>query len=72
MFHGYDKLTPLENHLPLPRLTEEILLESLDISPDFMKYYRSRLVARLGEDEEEVLELYRRGRRGEEWLTSFG
>ncbi|OCF36548.1 hypothetical protein I316_01798 [Kwoniella heveanensis BCC8398] len=62
-----------ENHHPLPMFTQQILNESLDISPSFMRSYRSRLVARLGEDEEEVVELDGKGRRGgEEWLPAFG
>ncbi len=62
-----------ENHHPLPRLAQEVLVESLDISPAFMKYYRARAVARLGEDDAEVAELDRRCRRGgEEWMPNFG
>ncbi|WRT67078.1 uncharacterized protein IL334_004044 [Kwoniella shivajii] len=62
-----------ENHLPLPMFTQQILNESLDISPAFLRYYRSRLVSKLGENEEEVQELDRRSRRSEcEWTPSFG
>ncbi|WVQ98673.1 hypothetical protein IAU59_005804 [Kwoniella sp. CBS 9459] len=62
-----------ENHHPLPMFTQQILNESLDISPSFMRSYRARLVSRLGEDEEEVVELDGKGRRGgEEWLPVFG
>ncbi|WVR05130.1 hypothetical protein IAU60_002142 [Kwoniella sp. DSM 27419] len=61
-----------ENHHPLPLFSQQILNESLDVSPPFLRYYRTRLVARLGEDEEEVRDLDRRGRRGgEDWLPSF-
>ena len=48
-------------------------MESLDISPVFMRCYRARLVARLGGDDVEVTELDRRNTRtGEEWMPSFG
>ncbi|ODN84759.1 hypothetical protein, variant [Cryptococcus amylolentus CBS 6039] len=61
-----------ENHHPLPIFTQEILNESLDISPSFLRYYRSRVAARVGDDVGEVLELDRRGRRSaDEWLPSF-
>ena len=37
-----------------------------------MRYYRGRLVSRVGEEDEEVVELDRRCRRGgEEWMPSF-
>ncbi|TYJ56567.1 hypothetical protein B9479_002659 [Cryptococcus floricola] len=62
-----------ENHHPLPIFIQEILNESLDISPSFLRYYRSRVAARVGDDVREVLELDRRGRRSaDEWLPSFG
>ena len=62
-----------ENHHPLPLLTAQILQESLELSPGFWRWYRSRLVGRLGEDGEEVAELDRRCRRAgsDEWLPSF-
>ncbi|RXK36721.1 hypothetical protein M231_06028 [Tremella mesenterica] len=61
-----------ENHHPLPRYTEQIFSESLDISPGFAKSYRSRLVARVGEDDDEVTHLDNKLRRGgEHWLPSF-
>ncbi|WVF72257.1 hypothetical protein IAT40_007069 [Kwoniella sp. CBS 6097] len=61
-----------ENHHPLPMFTQQILNESLDVSPSFMRSYRARLVSRLGEDEQEVVELDGKGRRGgEEWLPAF-
>ncbi|WVQ78054.1 hypothetical protein IAT38_000135 [Cryptococcus sp. DSM 104549] len=64
-----------ENHLPLPTFTQQILSESLDISPPFARYYRSRLVSRVGEDTVEVAELDKRARKGgcgDEWVPSFG
>ncbi|KAK8869864.1 hypothetical protein IAR55_000432 [Kwoniella newhampshirensis] len=61
-----------ENHHPLPRFTQQILGESLDISSSFMRYYRGRVVARAGEGAEEIEELDRRRRREmEEWLPTF-
>ncbi|WWC90090.1 uncharacterized protein L201_005023 [Kwoniella dendrophila CBS 6074] len=64
-----------ENHLPLPMFTQQILNESLDISPSFLAYYRARLVSRLGENsdsQEEIEELDRKKRRTEgEWIPSF-
>jgi putative membrane protein len=61
-----------ENHHPLPRFTSQIMNESLDISPSFQRYYRTRMVARLGEGDEEVDEIDRRCRRGgEEWVPNF-
>ncbi|EIW69644.1 hypothetical protein TREMEDRAFT_68797 [Tremella mesenterica DSM 1558] len=61
-----------ENHHPLPRYTEQIFSESLDISPGFAKSYRSRLVTRVGEDDDEVTQLDNKLRRGgEHWLPSF-
>lgn len=63
----------VENHHPLPRYTQEILNESLDLSPSFMRYYRDRLVVRVGAGDESVIELDRRNRKGwgQEWLPSF-
>lgn len=63
----------VENHHPLPRYTQEILNESLDVSPPFMRYYRDRLVSRVGDDDESVVELDRRGRKGwgDEWMPTF-
>ena len=63
----------LENHHPLPRYTREILMESLNLSPSFMRYYRDRLVVRVGEEDESVVELDRRNKKGwgEEWLPDF-
>ncbi|WWD15859.1 hypothetical protein CI109_100283 [Kwoniella shandongensis] len=61
-----------ENHHPLPRFTQQILGESLDVSPSFMRYYRGRVISRAGEGADEVEELDRRRRRGmEEWLPTF-
>ncbi|KAK4688651.1 ion channel-forming bestrophin family protein, partial [Tremellales sp. Uapishka_1] len=63
---------PSEIHHPLPLITNQILLESVDISPAFMSAYRGRLSKRTGEDSEEVAELDRRCRRGvEEWMPFF-
>ena len=62
----------LENHHPLPRFSNQILLESLDMNPSFLRSYRARLVSRIGEDDIEVVELDKRCRRsGEEWMPSF-
>lgn len=63
----------LENHHPLNLYTREILIESLGLSPSFMRYYRNRLVVRVGEGDESVRELDRRNRKGwgEEWLPDF-
>jgi putative membrane protein len=62
----------VENHHPLPRFTSQIMSESLDISPSFLRYYRARLVTRVGEGDEDVLELDKRCKRGgEEWIPSF-
>ncbi|KIR32409.1 hypothetical protein I352_05236 [Cryptococcus deuterogattii MMRL2647] len=61
-----------ENHHPLPIFTEQILSESLDISPPFLRYYKARVIARVGRNTKEVLELDRRGRKGaEDWVPSF-
>jgi DNA polymerase IIIc chi subunit len=62
-----------ENHHPLPRFSRQILVESLEASPAFARFYRARLVARVGEDDAEVVELDRRWRRagGEEWMPTF-
>jgi hypothetical protein len=61
-----------ENHHPLPQFANQILLESLDLNPAFLRAYRKRLIARVGEDDGEVAELDRRCRRsGEEWMPSF-
>jgi len=68
-----EKSLSTENHHPLPRYASEILHESLDLSPSFMRYYRSRLVVSRGEEDPSVLELDRRNRKGwgEEWMPSF-
>jgi len=58
----------IENHHPLPRFTQQILLESLDISPSFLRYYKARLISRLGNEDESVILLEKRKQRGEEWL----
>ncbi|WVQ71604.1 hypothetical protein IAR50_001144 [Cryptococcus sp. DSM 104548] len=61
-----------ENHHPLPIFTQEILNESLDMSPSFLRYYKSRVESRVGENAREVLELDKRRRRGaDEWLPNF-
>ncbi|GFZ46177.1 hypothetical protein JCM24511_04424 [Saitozyma sp. JCM 24511] len=58
---------------PKPSSATSILLESLEASPAFHRFYRSRVVGRVGEDDSEVAELDRRGRRGggEEWVPTF-
>ena len=60
-----------ENHHPLPLFAQQILLEALDTSPAFLRSYRSRVVARVGEDDLEVIEIDRRYRRTDEWVPSF-
>ncbi|OXM81229.1 hypothetical protein C364_01092 [Cryptococcus neoformans Bt63] len=61
-----------ENHHPLPIFTEQILSESLDISPSFLRYYKARVIARVGRNTKEAVELDRRGRKGaEDWTPSF-
>lgn len=62
----------VENHHPLPIFTEQILGESLDVSPPFLRYYKARVIARVGRNTKEVLELDWRGRKGaEDWVPSF-
>lgn len=62
----------VENHHPLPIFTEQILSESLDISPSFLRYYKARIIARVGRNTKEAVELDRRGRKGaEDWTPSF-
>nr|XP_018263912.1 uncharacterized protein I303_03788 [Kwoniella dejecticola CBS 10117]OBR86070.1 hypothetical protein I303_03788 [Kwoniella dejecticola CBS 10117] len=66
-----------ENHLPLPLFSQQILNESLDISSNFLDYYRNRLIVRLGnnrnnEDQAEIDNIDRKKRRTEgEWYPSF-
>ncbi|OCF54192.1 hypothetical protein L486_08389 [Kwoniella mangroviensis CBS 10435] len=66
-----------ENHLPLPLFTRQILDESLDISPQFLNYYRNRLISRVQDSDtleyrDEIDELDRKWRRSEgEWKPSF-
>ncbi|ORX39822.1 hypothetical protein BD324DRAFT_237270 [Kockovaella imperatae] len=64
-----------ENHHPLQEYAQQILIESLEIYSSFLRYYRSRLISRLGEEDLEVCELDRRFRRStceiEEWTPSF-
>ncbi|WVQ70153.1 uncharacterized protein L199_008378 [Kwoniella botswanensis] len=66
-----------ENHLPLPLFTRQILDESLDISPQFLTYYRNRLISRVQDSDsleyqDEINELDRKWRRLEgEWIPSF-
>jgi hypothetical protein len=45
--------------------------ESLEICPQLARYYRGRLIARLGGDSLEVSDLDRRIRRRDEWLPTF-
>lgn len=68
-----ESLLTLENHHPLPQFSNQILLESIDLNPSFLRTYRSRLVSRVGEDDSEVIELDKRCRRsGDEWMPTFG
>ncbi|RSH78633.1 uncharacterized protein EHS24_002362 [Apiotrichum porosum] len=58
------------NH-PLHKATVAMVHESLDTCPALARYYRRRLIARLGGDSHEVVELDRRIRRRDEWLPTF-
>ena len=70
--HGRTPADGAENHQPLPRVTAQILQESLDISPPFFRYYRSRVALRLGDASIEVAELDKRKRGGgDEWMPTF-
>ena len=65
------RLTVSVPNSPLHQTTLAMLHEALDTCPSLARYYRARLVARLGSDAQEVLELDRRNRRRDEWLPSF-
>ncbi len=70
-YHGQELMLGQKTQ-PLPMFTNQILLESVDISPSFAKYYRSRVVARVGEDDDEVANLdMRTSRNGVDWLPDF-
>ncbi|KAL1413479.1 hypothetical protein Q8F55_001253 [Vanrija albida] len=58
------------NH-PLKQTLLHNLHEALDTCPSLARYYRARLVTRLGGDSDEVHELDRRTRRRDEWLPTF-
>jgi hypothetical protein len=45
-----------------------MLNESLETCPPLSRYYRARLVSRLGNDAQEVADLDRQNRRRDEWL----
>lgn len=66
-----------ENHQPLPLLSREILLESVEGHPRWAGWYVRRVAGRCGEQSDEVRELEGRCRRagaagGEaEWVPSF-
>nr|ODN99647.1 hypothetical protein L204_02080 [Cryptococcus depauperatus CBS 7855] len=61
-----------ENHHPLPVFSQQILNESLDISPSFMRYYRRRLISRVGETANEVTALEKWERKAtSDWLPNF-
>ncbi|KAL7422293.1 hypothetical protein Q5752_002939 [Cryptotrichosporon argae] len=62
-----------ENHHPLPRLARDVLREATDAWPALANAYRARLVARLGNDADEVRELERtcRRRHEDDWVPAF-
>lgn len=65
-----DDSAAASNH-PLHKATVAMVHESLDTCPALARYYRRRLIARLGGDSHEVVELDRRIRRRDEWLPTF-
>lgn len=60
------------SNYPLKLQTTRMLQVSLETCPALARYYRSRMVARLGASSNEVAEFDRRHRRErDEWLPSF-
>ncbi|TXT12760.1 uncharacterized protein COLE_03170 [Cutaneotrichosporon oleaginosum] len=63
---------PASNNHPLKCTTLQTVHEAIDTCPALARYYRARLVARVGADAPEVNEHDRRNRRDrDEWLPTF-
>lgn len=71
MFITCTPLTTANDH-PLKGQTRQMLSVALETCPVLARYYRARMVARLGASSNEVADFDRRHRRDrDEWLPSF-